>query len=256
MIASLKPLFAAPYRGNLLDVLVFLLNLGLAPWLGDYLLYLFRTADTKTDSSPVLGLLGIAALVLPILGASLKRWHTHQRLGKRGATLMEGMGCLFSPLFYFPLTLVIVSGILAGLAPILFPGADQRGGLFVVLSVLGVGVSIAHTVVVYRYFTPPSQNPSNAFFRSPISEVLGDICLSLNMMLYQVVWNALSSASLGPLKDFEDFAGRVFFLTFISLLIYFPPRMIYLVEDLRRPLSWLTLFLANLPMMVRLFGYG
>ena len=40
-------------------------------------------------------------------------------------------------------------------------------------------------------------------------------------------------------------------LCFIALLIYFPPRMFYLAEDINRGRTWLTMLLANSPVIVR-----
>jgi hypothetical protein len=69
---------------------------------------------------------------------------------------------------------------------------------------------------------------------------------------------------IAPLKLLAPYRGNLLdllvFLLNLSLaplLIYFPPRMVYLVEDLKRPLTWLTLLLANLPMLARiLFGFN
>jgi hypothetical protein len=85
--------------------------------------------------------------------------------------------------------------------------------------------------------------------------MLGDICLFLNMILFQIGWNTLTFAGMGPPSGFLEFAGRLFFLCFIALLIYFPPRMFYLAEDINRPRTWLTMLLANSPVILRvLFG--
>jgi hypothetical protein len=59
----------------------------------------------------------------------------------------------------------------------------------------------------------------------------------------------------GGVTDFEDFAGRAFFLLFVALLIYLPPRVFYLAEDIYRPTAWATIVLANSPVILRvLFG--
>jgi hypothetical protein len=53
-------------------------------------------------------------------------------------------------------------------------------------------------------------------------------------------------------SSFADLAGRLFFLCFVALLIYFPPRVFYLAQDGRRPRTWLTMLLANSPVIVRI----
>jgi hypothetical protein len=87
--------------------------------------------------------------------------------------------------------------------------------------------------------------------RSPQSEALGDVCLFLNMMFFQVFWNMLTFAPLGQPSSILEFGGRLFFLSFIALLIYFPPRMFYLAEDINRRRTWLTMLLANSPVILR-----
>jgi hypothetical protein len=71
------------------------------------------------------------------------------------------------------------------------------------------------------------------------------------MILFQVVWNLLTFADLGHPSNLLEFGGRLFFLSFIALLIYFPPRMFYLAEDIHRRSTWLTMLLANSPVIVR-----
>ena len=81
--------------------------------------------------------------------------------------------------------------------------------------------------------------------------MLGDACIFLNMILFQVIWNLLTFAQLGRPSGPLEFFGRLFFLCFVALLIYFPPRMFYLAEDINRPRTWLTMLLANSPVIVR-----
>jgi hypothetical protein len=71
------------------------------------------------------------------------------------------------------------------------------------------------------------------------------------MILFQTVWNMITFADLGRPSGPAEFLGRLFFLSFIALLIYFPPRMFYLAEDINRPRTWLTMLLANSPVLVR-----
>ena len=49
-----------------------------------------------------------------------------------------------------------------------------------------------------------------------------------------------------------EFAGRLFFLCFIALLVYFPPRMFFQAEDVNRRSTWLTMLPANAPVIFRL----
>lgn len=253
-------LFAKPNRGLLLDISIFVLNVFLMRLLTGLFIDLFRQVSAeKPFAKLVLGLAFLGMWILPALGAVLKRWHFHQRLKGQGITdesaeakLTGGLaGCLFNPLFYFCLNLVVMSATLTGLGDVIF-GKEllNNGPLFISLVIAGLVLTIIQTFLIYRYFSPPKKPPSK-FLRSPQSDALGDICLFLNMILFQVVWNLLTFAPLGRPASFLEFAGRLFFLSFIALLIYFPPRMFYLAEDINRPRTWLTMLLANSPVILR-----
>jgi hypothetical protein len=71
------------------------------------------------------------------------------------------------------------------------------------------------------------------------------------MILYQVLWNLLTFAPLGRPSGPGEFIGRLLVLCFIALLIYFPPRMFYLAEDIHRRRTWITMLLANSPVIIR-----
>ncbi|MFN2510822.1 MAG: hypothetical protein ABR568_05190 [Pyrinomonadaceae bacterium] len=260
--ANLKSiLLAKTNRGMLLDIVVFVANVFLMHLLTRLFLDLVRHAtagDEIAQFALAFGSLGM--WILPAAGAVMKRWHFHRRLQAEGKTAESSQttltGCLFNPIFYFCLNLVITSAILTAFGQLLFGDALlKNGAIFVPLVILGFILTVVQTYLIYRYFWPPKNPPEAEFLRSPRSETLGDICLFLNMILFQVVWNALTFAGLGPPSEFLEFAGRLFFLCFIALLIYFPPRMFYLAEDINRPRTWLTMLLANSPIILRvLFG--
>ena len=250
-------ILAEENRGVLLDIVVFFLNLWLMQWLTRYVVELFRLADTGEPLAQfALSLACVAMWVLPAAGAVLKRWHFHQRMKAQGKTLdldSKLSGCLFNPILYFCLNLVLVSAILTGVGRFLFgERLLQNGAVFVPLVIAGLICTILQTFLIYRYFSAPKQPPRQQFLRHHESETLGDTCIFLNMILFQVVWNMLTFAELGRPSGPLEFFGRLFFLSFIALLIYFPPRMFYLAEDINRPRTWLTMLLANSPVIVRI----
>ena len=256
-------LFAKENRGLLLDIFVFVANVFLMRLVTRALLDLFGQVSTENPLAKLLlGLMFLAMWTLPAAGAVLKRWHFHQRLQAQGKTVESEQttlsGCLFNPLFYFCLNLVITSAVLTSLGDFLFGKALlNNGALFVPLVIAGLILTIVQTFLIYQYFSPPKNPPKSKFLREPQSETLGDICLFLNMILFQAFWNLLTFAGLGHPSSLLEFGGRLFFLSFIALLIYFPPRMFYLAEDIHRPRTWLTMLLANSPVIVRvLIGSG
>ena len=253
---SQSRLFAEENRGLLLDIVVFILNLFLLQWLTRYAIELFRYADAGEPLAQFSLLLACLLMwALPAAGAVLKRWHFHRRLnaaGKKFDLDARAAGCLFNPLFYFCLNLVLLSAIITGAGQFLFgKRALQSAAFFVPTILLGLIGTIVQTYLIYRYFSAPKKPPSQKFLLQPESETLGDVCIFLNMILFQIVWNLLAFADLGRPSGLLEFAGRLFFLCFVALLIYFPPRMFYLAEDIERPRTWLTMLLANSPVIVR-----
>jgi len=71
------------------------------------------------------------------------------------------------------------------------------------------------------------------------------------MILFQVFWNLLTFHGLGHPSGPAEFIGRLFIPIFLALLIYFPPRMFYLAEDINRGRTWITMLLANSPVIFR-----
>lgn len=256
-------LLAKRNRGLLLDILVFVANVLIMRLLSGSVIELFQMVSAEDPAAKLLlGFMFLAMWILPALGTVLKRWHFHQRLKAENKTFdteySKLSGCLFNPIFYFCLNLVITSAVLTALGDVLFGKALLNNGtLFVPVVIAGLILTIIQTFLIYQYFLEPKHPPRAEFLKDPRSEVLGDICLFMNMMLFQVFWNMLTYAPLDRPGSVLEFGGRLFFLCFIALLIYFPPRMFYLAEDINRRSTWLTMLLANSPVILRvLFGTG
>jgi hypothetical protein len=255
-MSSPPNIFAKHNRGLLLDIVVFVLNVFLMRWLTGYFLQLFQLASGEERLAQfALSGMCLSMWVLPVAGAVLKRWHFHRRLQKEGKTVdweSGAAGCLFNPIFYFCLNLVLMSAIVAGLGEFLFGRRLlNNGAIFVPLIFFGLFCTIVQTYLIYRYFTAPKKPPRHDFLRHPESEALGDICIFVNMILFQVIWNTLTFAPFGRPSGPLEFLGRLFLLCFLAMLIYFPPRLFYLVEDINRRRTWATMLLANSPVIVK-----
>ena len=250
----LVPLLDKSNRGLLLDLVVLGVNLlGVTLLQGFFLGVVRRGAADDPAAMMILFGCSVALFVLAPLGASLKRWHYHQRMGPgKAANVSDGLaGCLFNPIFYFCLVAVIFATVNAFIMQKVFGNREPSGAVFVPSILLGLGLIILHTFLVYRYFSPPKHPPKSAFLRSPASEIIGDACLFLNMLLFQLIWNLLSFAGVGPPGGVGDALARLLVLGFLALLLYFPPRMFYLAEDAGKPRTWLMILLANAPVIVR-----
>lgn len=253
---ALANLFRESNRGLLLDLVVFVANLFLMRKLTGLFIDLFSYVSAEHPLAKLaLSLIALSMWLLPAAGAVLKRWHFQQRRkqANRGLETEDGPdGCLFSPIFYFSLNIVLMSTIVAGLGDLFFGKAlMEDGAIFLPLIFGGMILTIFQTVLIYRYFSPPQKPPKYEFLQRPESEQLGDICIFVNMLLFQVAWNLLTMSPLGPPSGVAELIGRIGFLSFIALLIYFPPRMLYLAEDLHRPSTWWTMLLANSPVIAR-----
>src|SRR5689334_11721430 len=150
-------LLAKHNRGLLLDLVIFVANLFLLRLLSSYVLDLFARADQNDDAARFVLLLAcIAMWVLPAAGAVLKRWHFHERLRTQHEHIafLESTvgGCLFNPLFYFCLNLVVMSAILAGVGQELVGQKGMDSAVVFVPSIfLGLGLTIFQTYLIYRY---------------------------------------------------------------------------------------------------------
>lgn len=250
----MKEILDRSNRGLLLDLVVLGVNLLGVTLLDGFFRGVVRqaAADDPGAMWTLFGC-GVAMFVLPPLGATLKRWHYHRRLEGPRVDVSERLsGCLFNPIFYFCLTAVIFAGINAFIVQNLFGRSDPGAAVVVASTFGGLALMILHTFLVYRFFSPPKHPPRSAFLRGPVSEIIGDACLFANMLLFQLIWNLLSFAGLGPPGGVVDAVARLLVLCFLALLLYFPPRMFYLAEDAGKARTWLMILLANAPVVARL----
>lgn len=250
-------LFARRNRGILLDVFVFIINIFLMRSLSSRFISLVQEAsDGSGIAEFTLFLFCLGIFLLPPLGATLKRRHFHRRLRLKGKTtaLPEDFfgGCLFNPISYFCLNVVILCTLTAFVLQFIYGDKEPDGSVFVSSILLGIVFNIFQTTIVYRYFSPPKTEPRAPFLQDPRSEIFGDACIYLNMILFQLIWNVLTLAQFDRVSGVGDFLGRLFFLSFAALLVYFPPRIFYLAEDIKRPRAWLTILLANSPVIFRI----
>jgi hypothetical protein len=241
----------APQRGVLLDVSVVGTSLGVTSVMGEGLARIVAGAEASRAGALAFGLLCIALILLPALAAVLKRSDTHRRWTEDGiAAGSIRPGCLFHPVVSLSLTLTLAAGAAAGIGHAAYgPAYVDAAVPFLGGLAVAVVVSVVQTVLLFRYFTPPQRLAPAAAGRA--AAAVGDLCTFAAMLIYGAVWDALVTTPFGRVRDLEDLVARIAFLSAAAMIVYFPPRMLYLVEDLRRPLTWFTLALAHAAMIAR-----
>ncbi len=246
--------------GRLLDITVLVANLAFMAALARGLVAVVRRADGgDAGAMALLATFAVALFVLQPAGAVLKRWHFHRRHARpEGVDALDGAGgCLFNPIFHFCLQTVVFCTIAAFLFQDLDLAEDDSAPVFLTVIFAGIVLIVANTVLVYRYFSPPAQPPRYAWMRRPGSERIGDTLLFAHMLCFQVIWNVFGQMEIPVVSGVGEFLGRLGLMAMLALLLYFPPRMLYLAEDMQRPWTWAWILLANAPVLWRVvIGIG
>lgn len=244
-------------RGILLDLFVFLMNLLLARYLVHGFTEIWNQADSGSTTAKVIIFAMFAGMLLLLpIATILKRWQRHQNLGVIGSLVIA---VLSSRMFYFVLTygvFIKLLGLTLEFLDSFGVSDDTSGNVFVWGIFIGLAFSYISSGIVSSYFDPPASDPPFAFLKSPRSELLGDACLWLNMVFFQVVWGWIIALQLDEYSttNDQDPYGRLGRLLLLALFVYFPPRVIYLAEDFKKPLAWVTIVLANLPIIYRFWA--
>jgi hypothetical protein len=261
---NISRIFAQENRGTLLDIFVFLANLFLLNLLAGFFTEIVRdAADGEFFSQFLLFLFGLGLFILPPIGATLKRWHFHQRrkAQKKNSSISGTVlaGCLFNPLLYFCLNVLLFAALGAAATSFLFGNKDPGEAFAVTSAFLGVVLIILQTYFVYRYFIPPKAEPKSAFLRDSRVELIGDACIFLNVIFFQLLWNSILMIPMERPPNVSvgaELGFRFFLIGSAALLIYFPPRIFYLAEDISRPRTWMTILMAISPVVVRFMLAG
>ncbi|MDT5155872.1 MAG: hypothetical protein QOH51_229 [Acidobacteriota bacterium] len=284
---DVRKIFAPHNRGILLDVAVFVFQLILMTILVRLVAELARQAQEDNFAKAAMGLFFLSLALLQPIGTILKRRRARQRqpdvnFTVGGCFAGVGLGTFFVPQFVFfglgicyLAELVLDERYWASLSmktfveAILGKGFGDMIGVSLSLSFLLMRLALAFvtTRIVWAYFSPPEGKPRWKFFESPQSEILGDLCIFLNMICAQIFWGLFMRPNIqdvlptNPLIqwlhqfleiDSLSVVASAFPFIMIATYVYLPMRAIYLAEDGRRPLALVTMLLAYLIIFVRL----
>jgi hypothetical protein len=254
--SGISTLLRPQNRGLLLDIFVFVFNLMLVRLLMVRFVAMLRAAeDGDVTSEWILFLFVLGIFLLPPIGATLKRWQYYQRRGDEKGLLDNDLaGCLFGPIPYFIVTVLIFVVIQTFMLQYFYPIQEDEGTPMIIGTLLNLPVSIINTWLVYRFFSKPKKEPLIKFLETPQAGLLGDVCIFLNMIFYQLIWNFLAVGWFPRPADLTELFARSLLLLVLSLLIYFPPRMFYLADDIGKRRTWLMILLANLPVIIRVLA--
>jgi len=255
-----KKIFAYWNRGLLLDASVFLFQLISIRLLTTAALSFVRQAEADVLAQTAIGLFLVGLFVLQPLGPILKRWSFHEHFPSFESR-QSGLSSFLLSIYKF--FYMAAMWILIYLAFVYFTRAfpdfqSERIEKIVVAVALVLPVVIG--IVIFRYFRRPKKQPRWKFLMTPRAGALGDLCMFLNLICFQMLfsvyvssphfWNALhkiTRQSSGGV--FDGLAGRFYLAGIAALLAYFPPRIFYLAIDQHRKIAWLMMLLANLPLI-------
>jgi hypothetical protein len=244
-------------RGIVLDLVVFGAGVFLFRALAILANALVHAARTDMRARLAVGLFFAALIVIQPLGPLLRRWSFHQR---NAFGTDSGAGCL---VFWFMFAYLALMFALCGAAVVILGDVFSAGAdVSVVLALVGFVWSIISVGFVYRYFVPPTKPPRWTFLTTPAAAHFGDAFIYLNVIGFQILWVSVTASGafreivtgtpLGRPGSLTDVLGRLVVIAACAVLLYLPARIFYLAEDKHRALTWATVLLANLPLILRI----
>lgn len=254
-----KKILAPRNRGLLLDLAVFIVQLMLMRILATLSLGVYRQAEADTRAKTYVALFLIGLFFLQPVGPLLKRWSFHERYKsfEKDESALTGVLLSIYKLLYIGIMLFIAGVSSAYLAEVLpdFRERDER--LFFAVAML---MAVLNGILIFRYFRTPKRAPRWQFLMTPQAEVLGDLCMFLNIICFQILWSVYLSSpqfwyQLNKITEahadfLQSLGGRLLLTFWFALIFYFPPRIFYLVIDQHRKITWLMILLANLPLII------
>ncbi len=237
----------ANHRGQILDLLVFLVNLFL---LGPFINLLQRLGQGFSANDNVaaqqLALIILAAFVAYTIGAILKRPPLHER--RCSIPSPDYAGCLYIGWVSLHLSLCILG------AAVIAASFDWMPKAFPVMAM--ILLSTLPTIFATRLVFPPKKLESMPAWRKHwVIELYADLLIAAAVILLTVIWNIWISelffanwpgATIGDKLFAAAMAAGAF------ALFYVTPRFMFLIEDFNRWPTWATIGLTLAPLVGRI----
>lgn len=271
-------------RGIALDVVVVVCNLFLLAPLARVLReggqgFLAAGKEAGGTVSPDVGWLFLLAFAAYTVGIGLKRAARRARLnalssGAHRATsrvLVFAVCALLLFHFFIFLTLLVTgwqSTALERFSPLFGSGTAGYGFLdfvvrfvvFIFILPLPTGLTL-FWLVAGRDATGSSDAPAATSLARPAAELAGDLLLYFSVVVITLVLNVLIAPRFVNVEGAFTWTAGGALASLVPLalafsIFYLPPRLVYLAEDYRSPVAWLTILLALLSLAYRTFFPG
>lgn len=231
------------WRGQILDILVFVVNFFVAERLTSLLQYLGGGFNSNNDHiARQFGWFIVSLFAIYSLGA----WLKGPGLQKRLAHDVSGGLVFIWGVLHYALTLIALTLIAASLNL----DTEKPGricGIFILAAI--------PTYFVGRAVVAPSQILA-AVRRHWLVELLADVLLMSAITIFSMIWGLWLAGIFSAHTNGETLGLKIFSLfmaAFAFGLFYLTPRFIYLAEDYRNKWTWATIGLAMLPLVLRIF---
>lgn len=266
-----KQLFAYRNRGLLLDLTIFLFQLLLLRTLTKLSLDFVHQAQGNTSAETVIGLFLVALFVLQVAGPILRRWSFHQHFPSFEEKVgpLTGLFLSFYRFFYIAsMAIMIYLAYTYFAQPFRLNESPSAETLEKIVVAAALVLPVISSIFVFKFFVKPKREPRWKFLMTPQAEALGNLCMFINVVCFQILfsvyfssahfWNALHKTTRLASGTFDSLSGRLYIAAIVALIVYLPPRIFYLVPPTsiqRRLLTWLLMFLANLPLILSIIFY-
>jgi len=240
-------------RGEWFDLGIFLANIWLVP-------FLTRLSEEGDEKNLTYALILLISIVLYSLGAGLKRVPLQARLAHRPPNPAPTWALIaLFVLMIMQFALYMLSGFLALGAfshrfsshP-LMPGLESPVMLPLTLLLATIPVIMTiRALIKPRLEADPEKLP---LLRR--REKSADIALYLSAIMSLSIWDGAIMGSLAGNGPYPWYAS-ILLVTLITVpyaMFYASPRILFLVEDYRRPGTWLRLGMVMMPLTVRLLS--
>jgi len=256
MIESWK-IFERRNRGILLDASVFLFQLVLLRVLAKLSVSFFRQAEgDDVFAKTAVGLFLVGLFFLQPLGPILKRraFHRHyENFEQKEGGLADLLIGIYR--IVYVVLLIAIFGLACMYITDAFPDALSENG-WKLLFAAGMLMAVVNGAVVFRYFRKPKKPPRWKFLASPRAEPLGDLCMFLNIICFQIFLSVYVSTPQFLRELPKATPGeRLYLFCVLAFVLYLPPRIFYLVIDQHRLRTWLMILLANVPLILGVVFY-